>query len=114
MGKNKKSRTDIVFSTDPNYEYQFENSNEYDTLSPENQHLYVFHDRKHRKGKTVTIVEGFVGTISDLNELSKKLKAACGVGGSVKDGLILIQGEIREKVVSVLERNSYKVTKWGG
>jgi len=114
MGKNKKKRKNVVYSTDPDFEYNFDDDNEEETLLPQDQHLYVFHDKKQRKGKTVTIIEGFVGSKDDLNELSKKLKVSCGVGGSVKEGIIIIQGEIRDKIVLVLQKSFYKVTKKGG
>ena len=113
MGKKKK-RKDVVYSTNPEFEYSFNEEMEEETLLPSDQHLYVYHDRKQRKGKTVTIVEGFVGAKEDLNELSKQLKSSCGVGGSVKEGLIIIQGEIRDKVISLLEKLAYKVTGKGG
>jgi len=113
MGKKKK-RKDVVYSTNPEFEYSFNEEMEEETSLPSDQHLYVYHDRKQRKGKTVTIVEGFVGTKEDLNELSKQLKSSCGVGGSVKEGLIIIQGEIRDKVISLLEKQAYKVTRKGG
>ena len=114
MGKNKKKRSDVVYSTDPGFDYSHDGASEEETLLPKDQSLYVFHDRKQRKGKTVTVVEGFVGSKEDLNDLSKKIKAACGVGGSVKEGVILIQGEIREKVAILLEKESYRVTRKGG
>ena len=114
MGKNKKKRKDVVYSTNPDFDYSYDEDVEEETLSPEEQHLYVYHDRKQRKGKTVTIVEGFIGSKENLNELSKKLKSACGVGGSVKEGQIIIQGEIREKVMLFLEKLAYRVTKKGG
>ena len=113
MGKKKK-RKDVVYSTNPEFEYSFNEDMEEETLLPSDQHLYVYHDRKQRKGKTVTIVEGFVGAKEDINDLSKQLKSSCGVGGSVKDGLIIIQGEIRDKVISLLEKLAYKVTGKGG
>ena len=114
MAKNKKKRKDVVYSTNPDFDYSYDEHEEDETLSPSDQHLYVYHDRKQRKGKTVTIVEGFVGSREDVNILSKELKSTCGVGGSVKDNLIIIQGENRDKVVSKLLNMNYRVTKKGG
>jgi len=114
MEKNKKNRKDVVYSTNPDYDYNYEDDQEDETLMPEEQHLYVYYDRKQRKGKTVTIIEGFIGSKEDIYNLSRQLKSVCGVGGSVKDRLIIIQGEIREKVILYLEKLGFKVTKKGG
>ena len=110
----KKRKLSIVYSTDPNYKFQYDNENEESTLLPGEQKLYVSNDRKQRKGKVVTLIEGFVGSKDDLNELSKKLKSACGVGGSVKENSILIQGEKKDKVAAILEKDGFKVVKKGG
>jgi translation initiation factor 1 len=80
---------------------------------PEKQNLYVYIDRKQRAGKSVTIVEGFTGKTDDLEALGKILKNKCGCGGSVKDGLILIQGELKDKVFDLLVQMKYKVKKKG-
>lgn len=112
-GKNKK-RVDVVYSTNPNFSYEEEDHFEEDTLPPANQLLYISHDRKMRKGKTVTLIEGFIGTADDLSELGKKLKTKCGVGGSAKDGEIILQGELREKVIAALEADGYKCKRKGG
>lgn len=106
--KAKKGRIHVVYSTDPNFNYQYEQEDETETLIPEKQNLKVTLDSKQRKGKTVTLVQGFVGTEEDLKELAKLLKNKCGVGGSVKDGEIIIQGKVREKVLTILRDNKYR------
>ena len=96
---DKKERINVVYSTNPNYQYEYNQEEEQETLAPEKQNLRVTLDSKQRKGKTVTLVQGFTGTEEDLKELAKLLKNKCGVGGSVKDGEIIIQGEVKEKVL---------------
>lgn len=109
MKKDKKERINIVYSTDPNYQYEYVQEEEQETLPPEKQNLRVTLDSKQRKGKTVTLIQGFVGTEDDLNQLAKWLKNKCGVGGSVKDGEIIIQGEWKEKILTLLRENNYRV-----
>jgi translation initiation factor 1 len=113
MSKKKKGKDRfVVYSTNPDYDYsQHEEAEE--TLPPEDQTLYVSIDRKQRKGKSVTLVEGFTGTEADLKDLGKYLKSNCGVGGSVKDGEILIQGEFKDKIYELLLKKNYKVKKKG-
>lgn len=111
---SKKKLKHIVYSTNPNFRYEEEASEEAATLATTSQRLYVSHDRKQRGGKEVTLVEGFVGAEEDLKELGKILKSKCGVGGSVKDGVILIQGAFRDKVFGILEAEGYQVKKKGG
>lgn len=113
MSKNKKNRDGVVFSTNPDFEYQFDADEEQETLSPENQELKVWLDRKVAN-KVVTVVRGFVGTKDDLNALGKLLKTKCGVGGTTKDGEVQIQGDVREKVVQILVAAKYKAKKAGG
>lgn len=108
MKNEKKSRINVVYSTNPDFKYEYDEEIEAETLAPEQQNLRVTLDSKQRKGKTVTLVQGFVGTEEDLKELAKLLKNKCGVGGSVKDGEIIIQGEMKEKVLSILRDNRYK------
>lgn len=103
----------MVYSTNPDFQIE-EDEQEQETLLPNEQRIYVSHDRKMRKGKTVTLVEGFIGRAEDLDELSKQLKAKCGVGGSAKDGCILLQGEHRDKVKLALEAKGYQVKLKGG
>ena len=86
---DKKGRVNVVYSTNPDFRYEYDEENETETLAPEKQNLRVTLDSKQRKGKTVTLVQGFVGTEDDLKELAKLLKNKCGVGGSVKDGEII-------------------------
>lgn len=105
----------IVYSTNPDFIYDYERVDEIeDTLAPEKQQLKVYIDRKQRGGKVVTLVTGFVGKDEDLQILAKMLKTKIGVGGSVKDGEIIIQGEHRDKIIEILQNNSYKVKKAGG
>jgi translation initiation factor 1 len=109
-----KKRDGIVFSTSDSYDYQFGEEESQDTLPPVQQKLRVLLDKKARAGKQVTLIEGFVGTEEDLKELGKLLKNKCGVGGSTKDGEILIQGDHRDKVVQVLSQAGYGAKKVGG
>lgn len=113
MAKNKsrKERVNVVYSTNPDFGYDYDEEMEDETLSPSEQLLKISLDKKARKGKSVTLVDNFEGTGSDLLDLSKTLKSLCGVGGSVKDGQILIQGDHREKVITYLEKEGYRVKK---
>jgi len=114
MAKQKKQRFEgIVYSTDTNFEYLEEDAI-IETLPKEKQKLKVLLDRKSRKGKVVTAVEGFVGTDDDLQDLAKLLKQKCGVGGSAKDGIILIQGELKTKVYEQLTALGYNAKMVGG
>ncbi len=106
--KDKKDRVNVVYSTNPNFQYEYDQEEEQETLAPEKQNLRVMLDSKQRNGKTVTLVQGFVGTEADLKELAKLLKNKCGVGGSVKDGEIIIQGELKEKVLTILRDHHYR------
>ncbi len=112
--KNKKSNKGFFFSTDPDLEMNFDDDQEMETLPNEKQNLKVFIDRKKRKGKEVTLICGFEGDIEDLKELGKFLKSKCGVGGSVKDGEIIIQGNQRDKVMDLLHKEGYKKAKKAG
>ncbi|MEN0004057.1 MAG: translation initiation factor [Bacteroidota bacterium] len=115
MGKkNKNKRTGIVFSTNPDFEYSYEQEEEQDELPPQQQHLRVMIDRKRRKGKEVTLVTGFVGPEDSLKDLAKYLKSKCGVGGSAKEGEIIVQGNHRDKVVALLKEKGYSQTKASG
>jgi len=109
-----KKRDGVVFSTADSFDYNFEAEESQDTLPPSQQKLRVLLDKKSRAGKQVTLIEGFVGTEEDLKELGKLLKNKCGVGGSTKDGEILIQGDHRDKVVQVLTQAGYGAKKVGG
>lgn len=114
MSKNKKERINIVYSTNPNFNFDHEEENEQETLDTGRQTLYVSIDRKQRAGKEVTLIEGFVGTDDDLKDLGKMLKSKCGVGGTAKDGDIIVQGNFRDKIIGILEKEGYKVKRKGG
>ncbi|MBM3167771.1 MAG: translation initiation factor [Bacteroidetes bacterium] len=109
-----KKREGIVYSTANHFEYSIDLGHSEDTLPPSEQKLRILLDKKSRAGKQVTLVEGFVGSEEDLKELGKLLKNKCGVGGTVKDGEILIQGDHRDKILQVLEQAGYKAKKVGG
>lgn len=115
MSKKKdKNRVNVVYSTNPDFQYQSEFEEEQETLPVNQQKLYVSIDRKNRGGKEVTLVEGFVGTEDDLKDLGKTLKSKCGVGGAVKDGEIMIQGSFKDRVFDELIKIGYQVKKKGG
>lgn len=114
MGKKNKKRIGTVYSTDPDFDYQYEAEAEAELLPPQQQRLRVSIDRKQRKGKEVTLITGFVGPEDDLKDLGKLLKTKCGVGGSAKDGEIIIQGNQREKVIDILKNEGYSQTKASG
>ncbi len=106
-----KKRLGVVFSTNPDFAYEEHAEIEPETLEPSKQNLIVSIDRKGRAGKQVTLVTGFVGTADDLAGLGRTLKVKCGVGGSAKDGEITIQGDFRDRVVTLLKDMGYKVKR---
>jgi len=116
MPKKKKFKNitgDVVYSTNQNYEYDYDQGEE-ETLAPEEQDLRVWLDKKHRGGKTASVVKNFVGSADDLKDLAKILKSKCGVGGSAKDGEIIIQGDHRDKIMKILLDVGYHAKKAGG
>lgn len=106
-----KKRLGVVFSTNPDFVYEEVAEDEPATIAPEKQNLIVSIDRKGRGGKQVTLVTGFVGTSDDLSDLGRTLKVKCGVGGNVKDGEIVIQGDFRDRVVSLLKDMGYRAKR---
>lgn len=114
MAKKQKNIQNVVYSTNPNFSYEYEQEATPDTLVPQQQKLYVSLDRKQRAGKEVTLIEGFIGSDEDLKKLGKILKSKCGVGGSVKDNEILIQGNFKQKIYDLLLKEGYSQTKQKG
>ena len=112
MNKKEKNRKGVMYSTNPDFKYEYEND-ELETLSNNEQNLKVCID-KHRSGKVAVIIKEFVGTTEDLKSLGKLLKSKCGVGGSVKNGEIIIQGNIRDKIMEILEQEGYNYKRVGG
>lgn len=112
--KHKESKGGIIFSTNPNFEYENNPIEQEETLPPSKQDLRIWLDTKQRKGKAVTLITGFQGTTDDIKELEKSLKSLCGAGGSSKNGEILIQGDFREKILTWLTGKGYKAKKAGG
>jgi translation initiation factor 1 len=109
--KNKSDTRGFIYSTDPNFSFEPEKQEVFETLPPAKQLLRIKLDTKHRAGKAVTLITGFVGTNNDVEQLGKQLKNFCGTGGSVKDAEIIIQGDQRDKVLQWLLKNSYSATK---
>lgn len=111
--KKKQTYQGVVYSTDPQFNYHVDRE-EIETLPPAQQQLKIALDKKQRGGKSVTLVHNFKGTDDDLVALGKKLKQQCGVGGTVKEGVILIQGDFKAKVMAILQELGYKVKGVGG
>lgn len=104
-----KKRLGIVYSTDSEFNYEGKDKPGEDTLPPEKQKLIISLDKKQRRGKSVSLITGFVGSKEDLEELGKNLKKKCGTGGSAKEGEIIIQGDFRERLKELLEKEGYKI-----
>lgn len=113
MSNKNKNRDGVVYSTNPDFN-QTDETDETTNLPPAQQNLRVWRDSKSRAGKTVTLVKGFVGSQTTLEELGKTLKSKCGVGGTVKDGEIIIQGDFRERITEILKKLGYGVKAAGG
>ncbi len=114
MANDWKKRLGTVYSTNSDFNYENEEDQEQETLPPQQQKLRVCLDKRNRRGKAVTLITGFVGSNNDLKELGKKLKSKCGVGGSAKDGEIIIQGDFCDKLVQLLITEGYKTKRSGG
>lgn len=114
MKKNDwKNREGVVYSTNTDFSFQYQSNKSNETLPLAKQVLYVGIDKSGRAGKQVTLISGFVGKTEDLEVLTKLLKTKCGVGGSCKNGEILIQGDVREKVLAILQKEGFKGKKSG-
>ncbi len=111
MAKKINSISGLVYSTDTNFKIEEETEDEQQTLLPAEQKIKIRLDKKHRGGKMVTLIENFIGTNADKEDIGKKLKTSCGTGGSVKEGEILVQGDNRDKVLQWLLKNGYKQSK---
>lgn len=106
-----KSRLGMVYSTNPDFKYDTGEEDVVETLPPDKQRLIVRLDKKGRAGKQMTAVEGFAGADEDLQKLAKFLKTKCGVGGTAKEGIILIQGDLRDKITEILNKEGYKAKR---
>jgi translation initiation factor 1 len=112
MKKNDwKERLNVVYSTNPDFKYETDEAPEAETLPRQQQRLRVAIEKKGRGGKTVTVVTGFEGTEDDLKELARVLKTKCGVGGAAKDGEVIVQGELKQRVIDLLKAEGYTQTK---
>jgi translation initiation factor 1 len=106
-----KKRLGVMYSTNPDFQYETDEEEEQETLPKDQQKLKITLDKRNRGGKVVTLISGFVGTEADLSDLGKLLKVKCGVGGSAKDGEIIVQGDLRQKVLDILKKEGYVKSK---
>ncbi|GHT67424.1 translation initiation factor [Bacteroidia bacterium] len=106
-----KERLNVVYSTNPDFQYEANHTEEAETLPKEKQALRISLDKRNRGGKKVTLITGFIGKDEDLQNLGKWLKVKCGVGGSAKDGEIIIQGDFRSKICEILSKDGYQKVK---
>jgi len=109
--KNSADNRGFVYSTDPNFQFEHDDAQGHETLPASQQKLKIRLDTKHRAGKAVTLIEGFIGTVNNIEQLGKSLKNYCGTGGSVKDFKIIIQGDQRDKILQWLLKNGYRQSK---
>ncbi len=114
MSKKQNPKDGVVYSTNPDFRYESKPLQGTRTLPPQQQDLKVMLDKKNRGGKVVTLITGFIGLEADIEKLGRELKSKCGVGGTVKDHEILIQGDHRDRIVKILAEAGYKVKKAGG
>ena len=112
MENSKKQRKGVMYSTNPDFEFEYENE-EIQNISKKNQNLEIY-IKKHKAGKATVIIKNFVGSNKDLKDLGRLLKKKCGVGGSARNGEIIIQGDIRDKVIDILKKEGYVCKKSGG
>lgn len=110
-GVERKKRVGVVYSTNPDYEYASDDDEQETTLPKNQQKLRLAMEKAGRGGKTVTIIRGFVGSVDDMESLCKMLKQKCGVGGSVKDGEMIIQGDHKARLIDILKKEGYTQTK---
>jgi len=110
----KEQLGSVVYSTNPNFKIENDDDDQDDSLDPKQQDLRVMLDKKSRAGKVVTLITGYQGSANELTDLAKFLKTKCGVGGSAKDGEIILQGDFRDKVLEMLHNKGYKAKKAGG
>lgn len=111
QNNNWKDRLNVVYSTNPDFKYEINKEEEEETLPNEKQQLRISLDKRNRGGKMVTLITGFAGNEKDLQTLGKMLKVKCGVGGSAKDGEIIVQGDFRKKILELLQKEGYTKTR---
>jgi translation initiation factor 1 len=114
MSAKNKTHSGIIYSTNPDFKLHEHVTDKSETIPPAQQELRIMRDSKQRGGKTVTLITGFIGTENDITDLAKQLKAKCGTGGSVKDGIIIIQGDKRDFIFDFLLKAGFKIKKAGG